>query len=264
MSSRLATFRKLHNTATPLLLPNAWDAGSARLFESLGATAIATTSAGVAWALGYPDGYKLPTDVAIGLAANIGRVLKVPLTIDIEAGYWDDPKHVAETVLRLIDVGVVGINLEDGPKPASLLASKIERIKSEAAKRDVDIFINARTDVFLAGLVEKPQRVEETLKRAALYKDAGTDGLFVPAVVAPEQIASIAQGINMPLNVLAWEGLPTAADLGKLGVHRLRAGSGIAQVLWQQAQTLAKAFLEGGKSEDLKGQMPYSQLQGLF
>jgi len=264
MSDGLITFRKLHAQPQPLLLPNAWDAGSARLFESLGARAIATTSAGVAWAQGYPDGCKMPADVAIALAANVARVLTVPLSVDIENGYSDDPAQVAETVLRLIDVGVVGINLEDGRNAPSLLASKIEKIKSETAKRGVDIFINARTDVFLAGLVNPPQRVAETLSRAALYIAAGTDGLFVPAVVEPEQIKTIVAAISVPLNVLAWEGLADAAELGRLGVSRLSAGSGIPQVLWAQAEQLAKNFLEGGRSEDLKGQMPYPHLQALF
>ncbi len=265
MSDRLATFRQLHtNKGQPLLLPNAWDAGSARLFESLGAKAIATTSAGVAWALGYADGGKMPADVAIGLAANVARVLTVPLSVDIENGYSDDPAQVADTVLRLVDAGAVGINLEDGQKPAVLLAGKIEKIKSECAKRGVEIFINARTDVFLASLVEPPARVAETLSRAALYTAAGVDGLFVPALIEPEQIKAIVAGISVPLNVLAWAGLPNAAELGKLGVSRLSAGSGIPQALWAQAEQMAKGFLEGGRSEDLKGQMAYSQLQGLF
>jgi len=264
MSDRLATFRQLHSQTQPLLLPNAWDAGSARLFESLGASAIATTSAGVAWALGYPDGCKMPADVAIQLAANVARVLTVPLSVDIENGYSDDPAQVADTVLRLIDAGVVGINLEDRDKPASLLASKIEKIKSETAKRGVDIFINARTDVFLAGLVDKPQRLDETLTRAVLYTAAGTDGLFVPAMVEADQIKAVVAAIRVPLNLLAWEGLADAAELGRLGVSRLSAGSGIPQVLWAQAEKLAKNFLEGGRSEDLKGQMPYPQLQALF
>jgi 2-methylisocitrate lyase-like PEP mutase family enzyme len=264
MTTRLADFRKLHNPPSPLLLPNVWDAGSARLFESLGATAVATSSAAVAWALGYPDGYKLPTDVAIGLAANIARIVKVPVSIDMEDGYADQPAAVAETVLRLIDAGIVGINLEDGPRPADLLAAKIEKIKEETSKRGVSIFVNARTDVFLAGLAGEGQLVAETLRRADLYTKAGADGLFVPAIVKPAQISDVVAGIKVPLNVLAWEGLAPAAELSRLGVSRLSAGSGISQVLWKHAEDLAKAFLAGGKSETLAGQMPYGQLQKLF
>ncbi len=257
--------RQLHAKAQLLRLPNAWDAGSARLFESLGARAIATTSAGVAWALGYPDGYKLPVDVVFGFATNIARVLTVPLSIDLEDGYSDDPEEVAKTALRLIDAGVVGINLEDGRKPAALLASKIERIKNAAAQRGVDLFINARTDVFLAGLVEGPQQVAEiALARGALYRSAGANGLFVPALVQPERIRAIVEGVELPVNVLAWQGLPNAAELAELGVRRLSAGSGISQVLWAQAEKLAKGFLDEGRSEALDGQMPYPRLQSLF
>jgi 2-methylisocitrate lyase-like PEP mutase family enzyme len=264
MLDRLNTFRQLHAKSQLLRLPNAWDAGSARLFESLGASAIATTSAGVAWSLGYPDGYKLPIDVAVGLAASIARVLKVPLSVDLENGYSDNPDEVATTALRLIDVGVVGINIEDGAKPASLLTSKIEAIKKAAAKRGVDLFVNARTDVFLAGLVDGPRRVGETLERGALYRSAGADGLFVPAAVQPAQIRAIVEGIDLPINLLAWQGLPSATELAALGVRRLSAGSGIAQVLWAQAEKLAKGFLDEGRSDSLEGQMPYPRLQGLF
>jgi 2-methylisocitrate lyase-like PEP mutase family enzyme len=264
MSDRLNTFRQLHAKSQLLRLPNAWDAGSARLFESLGARAIATSSAGVAWALGYPDGSKMPSDVAVGLAASIARVLTVPLSIDLEDGYSDDPDEVAKIALRLIDAGVVGINLEDGGKPATLLATKIERIKNVAAQRGVDLFVNARTDVFLASLVADTKRVAETLARGALYRSAGADGLFVPALVQPAQIRAIVEGIELPVNVLAWQGLPNATELAELGIRRLSAGSGISQVLWAQAEKLAKGFLDEGRSDALEGQMPYPRLQGLF
>jgi len=264
MPTRYDDFRQLHTPTKPLLLPNVWDAGSARLFESLGAAAVATSSAAVAWALGYRDGYKLPTDVAVALAANIARVVQVPVSVDIEDGYSDDPATVAETVLRLVDAGVAGINLEDGPRPAALLAAKIEKIKEETGKRGLNVFVNARTDVFLAGLAPSDERVTETLHRAGLYAKAGADGLFVPALVNPDQIRAVVAGIRLPLNVLAWDGLAPAAELAQLGVSRLSAGSGISQVLWKHAEDLAKAFLAGGKSETLAGQMPYGQLQNLF
>lgn len=260
-----ASFRQLHRGAQPLRLPNAWDAGSARLFESLGAPAIATTSAGVAWALGYPDGGKLPADAAVAVVANIARVLRVPLSVDVEHGYSDDPTAVAGLVQQLLDLGVAGINIEDGSRAPELLARKIEAIKNIAAKSGADIFVNARTDVFLAGLVEAPRRVEETLARGKLYQNAGADGLFVPALSEPAQIRAVVNGIGLPLNVLAWPGLPPADQLGELGVHRLSAGSGIAQVLWGQARKLAQDFLESGHSEPMgESSMPYPQLQSLF
>src|SRR5277367_3145964 len=114
MSHSTATFGRLHINTMPLRLPNAWDAGSARLFESLGATAIATTSAGVAWALGYKDGRLLPVDEAVAVASRMARVLTVPLSVDVENGYSDNPQKVADNVMRLVDLGVAGINIEDG------------------------------------------------------------------------------------------------------------------------------------------------------
>ena len=265
MSDIVATFRKLHRNVTPLRLPNAWDAGSARLFESLGASAIATTSAGVAWALGYQDGRLLPVSEVVAAASRMARVLKVPLSVDIEHGYSDDPKAVAENVMRLVDLGVAGINIEDGPDKPALLAFKIEGIRSAVSKAGADLFVNVRTDVFLASLVEEPNLVEESIERGTLYAKAGADGLFVPGIVQPEDIEAVVAGISLPLNAIAWPGLADAAELGKLGVRRLSAGSGISQVLWGTAERLARDFLKSGRSEPLEeDSMPYAQLQGLF
>jgi 2-methylisocitrate lyase-like PEP mutase family enzyme len=265
MSTLTTTFRQLHSNVQPLLLPNAWDAGSARLFESLGASAIATSSAGVTWALGYPDGWLLPVDEAIGIAAKIVRVLKVPLSVDFENGYSENASAVAENVKRLIDLGVAGINIEDGRDAPSRLAAKIEAIKNAAAKMGADIFVNARCDVFLANLVEKSKLLEETISRGTLYSQAGADGFFVPGINRPDDIKAVVSGVALPLNAMAWPGLAPAAELGALGVRRLSAGSGIPQVLWGQAEKLARAFLETGRSEPMsEGAMPYAQLQGLF
>ncbi|WP_426700264.1 isocitrate lyase/PEP mutase family protein [Rhodanobacter sp. Col0626] len=265
MSQHAATFRQMHGGPEPLRLPNAWDAGSARLFESLGAPAIATTSAGVAWAMGYADGGRMPVEVAIAAAANMARVLRVPLSVDMENGYSDDASAVGETIRRLLDAGVAGINIEDGTDAPAKLAAKIEAIRAAAEKSGLDIFVNVRTDVFLAGLVEGPKRVGETLSRSAMYRAAGADGLFVPGLCDPSEIAAVVEGAGMPVNVMAWPGLASAAELGRLGVRRLSAGSGISQMLWGQAEKLAKDFLATSDSGSMsEGSMPYSQLQALF
>ena len=237
MSARLTAFRELHTKAEPLKLPNAWDAGSARVFESLGATAIATTSAGVAWAQGYGDGRQMPRDVAFAAAMSMRRVVEVPLTVDIEHGYSDDPKDVAEFVVRLADSGVDGINLEDGPDEPTKLAKKIEAIKSALSNRGLDIFVNARTDVFLAALVDPPKMVEETLSRGTTYRSAGADGLFVPALSGQDQIIAIVKGAALPLNVMAVPKLADAKRLGSLGVKRVSAGSGIAGDLGDRVES---------------------------
>lgn len=265
MSDGVATFRELHRNTTPLRLPNAWDAGSARLFESLGASAIATTSAGVAWALGYRDSRLLPVNELVAAASRMARVLNVPLSLDVEHGYSDDPKVVADNIMRLVDLGAAGINIEDGSDKPALLVSKIEAIRSAVSKARADVFVNVRTDVFLAGLVEDSKRVEESIVRGNLYAKAGADGLFVPGIVQPKDIKAVVTGVALPLNAMAWPGLAEAAELGNLGVCRLSAGSSISQVLWGTAERLVKDFLKGGGSQHLEeGSMPYQQLQGLF
>jgi 2-methylisocitrate lyase-like PEP mutase family enzyme len=265
MPASAKAFRDLHHQSTVLRVPNAWDAGSARLLENLGATAVATTSAGVAWSQGYADGRVFPIEVAVSVAASIARIIKVPLSVDIENGYSDEPLRVAENVKRVLDVGAVGINLEDGPDAPELLARKIEAIKEMAAKNNLDVFINARADVYLANLVDDASKVEETLKRGRLYQQAGADGLFVPAVIDVEAIRAIVQGVDLPINVLARPGLPVADELAKLGVHRLSAGSAVAQTLWGHAQELARGFLEEGRSEAVtQSSMTYPQIQALF
>jgi 2-methylisocitrate lyase-like PEP mutase family enzyme len=265
VSDLLTQFKNLHDGSKLLLLPNAWDAGSARLFESTGATAIATTSSGVSWAQGYADGRQMPVDVAVGAARSMVRVLTVPLSVDIENGYSDNPDVVAQNVMRFIEIGVVGINIEDGRDPPQLLAQKIAAIKDLAAKSGQAIFINARTDVYLAGLAPEGERVAQVLVRAALYRAAGVDSLFVPGLCKPEEIQGVVAGAGLPLNVMAWPGLPAAEQLSSLGVRRLSAGSAIPQVLWHAAREMAAGFLATGSSTPLSEKlMPYSELQQLF
>ena len=265
MTTLAETFHELHRTAKPLRLPNAWDVGSARLMESLGAEAVATTSAGVAWALGHPDGDRLPPREAARIAAAMTRVIKIPLSIDFEGGYSDDPAAVGEHIKPVLDAGAVGINIEDGSAPPERLAAKIERIRRVAAGQGVALFINARTDVYLRGLKPEAERVAEVIARAARYRDAGTDGLFVPGLIDPAQIRAIVEATPLPVNLLAWPGLPPAAELAALGVRRLSAGSGIAQSLWGRAATLAKGFLEDGASGPLgEGAMSFAEINRLF
>ena len=257
-------FRDLHRQPQILRLPNVWDVASAKLFESLGAQAIATTSAGVSWAAGYADGSKLPTSVALGTVKKLSRAVKVPLTIDIEDGYYESPSQVAELVIQLAELGVAGINIEDGKQPVDLLQAKITAIRDRLARRKLDLFINARTDVFLARLVPDADLLGESVARAKRYAEAGADGIFVPGIVDSEQIRSLVSATSLPLNVLAWQGLPDAAHLKQLGVARLSAGSSIAAAVWGHAARLAKEFLETGDSQKIKGQISFEKMQDLF
>lgn len=258
-------FRQLHRDPVLLRLANAWDAGSARILEMLGAPAVATTSAGVAWALGYPDGYKLPVQELIRVTANITRAIRIPLSVDVENGYADEPREVGRVLAPIFESGAVGINIEDGREAPSLLAAKIEQIKTTAEKLALDVFINARTDVYLHELVGADQRLDETIKRTKIYRDAGADGIFVPGLTEPHAIRSVVQATELPLNLLARAGLPDGTELSKLGVRRLSAGPALSAAAYQTAADLAKDFLETGSSANvLKNNMSYGQLQGLF
>ncbi|MES3025211.1 MAG: isocitrate lyase/phosphoenolpyruvate mutase family protein [Pseudomonadota bacterium] len=259
------TFHALHRQAGPLMLPNAWDASSARLIESLGARAIATTSAGVAWSLGYRDGDVLPIDQHLASIAAIARVVTVPLSVDIEGGYSDDPSAVGETVARLIELGVVGINLQDGAAHPDLLCAKIDAARRAADRLGVALYINARTDVFCRALVAPGERVAETLARAARYRDAGADGLFTLGLAAPAAMRAIAAGTPLLLNVIAWPGLPSAQALSALGVRRVSVGSWIPQTLWAHTSALVTGFLADGRSEPLfTAAAPYAQVNATF
>lgn len=261
-----AVFRKLHQQpGHPLVLANVWDAGGARLVESLGAKAIATTSAGVAWSLGYADGNKLPVDELAHLVRGIVRTVKVPVTIDAEGGYSAEPSVVVDGLKPLFATGIAGINIEDGADAPSVLATKIEAIKRSAAALGDDVFINVRTDVYLRQLSPDETKVAEVLKRARIYREAGADGLFVPGIVDAAQIREVAAGTELPLNVMAFPGLPGLAELASLGVRRLSAGSSMSQVLWQHLSVLAQRFLtEGDSAVSGEASMNYGQLQALF
>jgi 2-methylisocitrate lyase-like PEP mutase family enzyme len=260
-----AIFHRLHEGPEPLLLPNAWDPGSARLMESLGAKAVATTSAGVAWTHGYPDGDVLPVRILVSTVAAIARAIRVPLTVDVEGGYSDDPAVVEETIAKVVEAGAVGINIEDGSSTPDLLSLKIERAMRAGQHFGIDLFVNARTDVYLRGLAPESRRVAETLSRAKLYRNAGASGIFVPGLRDPGEIRAVAADAGLPLNVMAWPGLPAAAELAQLGVRRLSAGSGISQALWGKAAALASDFLKSGKSEPLAdGAMAYPAINALF
>jgi 2-methylisocitrate lyase-like PEP mutase family enzyme len=263
MSSQF--FRNLHQGPGLLLLPNAWDAVTARLIESLGAKAIATTSAGLAWSRGYPDGNALPEDQLLSAIREIARVIRVPLSVDIEAGYSDEPGAVARLVTLLPDAGVVGINIEDGAGSSDLLCKKIAAIREHIAHCGFDLFINARSDVYLRGVASGEAAVEEILRRAARYRSAGCDGLFVPGLSSADAMAAIAADIApMPLNIMAVANLPSMDTLQECGVRRLSAGSALAQAALGRTSHLASGFLAGTMREMFDASADYGAVNRLF
>jgi len=261
------TFRALHHGEDVLILANAWDAGSARLIESCGAKAIATSSAALAWSCGYADSGAIPPRVLADAVRGISRVLTVPLSVDAEQGYADDAPAVAQTIAMLIDAGAAGINIEDGSDAPATLAAKIAAIKTEAAARGVDLFVNARTDVILRGLVPADQVVDEVARRARLYREAGCDGLFVPRLADMTTVQAIVAAVDpLPLNPMAVPGLPPASTLRALGVRRLSAGSGLSEATLGYLRRLASEFLIEGASDRLftPDNLSWSGMNALF
>ena len=252
MPARPADARKFHDLHKELLLlPNAWDAASARVVEEAGAKAVATSSAAVAWAHGFPDGHGLPISQLVASVSEIARVISVPITVDSEGGYADDPAEVEKNIFALLDAGGVGINLEDGRWPHELHLRKIEAALKAGERAGVKIFVNARTDVYLKQLAPAEQAIEETLKRAQAIKAAGASGLFVPGVFDSAQIKTIVEGCGLPLNVMARPGVPDAAGLRDLGVKRLSAATSIFAAAMNASRAAAEEFLASGNSDAL-------------
>jgi 2-methylisocitrate lyase-like PEP mutase family enzyme len=238
-------FHSLHADGL-LMLANCWDAGSARIAAAAGAKALATSSAAVAWSHGFADGSTLPRELLMVTVKGILRASTLPLTVDAEDGYSDDPAQAAALVGELIDAGVVGINIEDGGGTPALLAGKIRAIRALADARAVKLFINARTDVYLRG-ADAGTRVSDVIARAALYQAAGASGLFVPGITSEDDIAAVAGATRLPLNVMVLDGVPAPARLLQLGARRLSAGSAISEVMFGCVDALSRQFLDSGK-----------------
>ncbi|WP_330308967.1 MULTISPECIES: isocitrate lyase/phosphoenolpyruvate mutase family protein [unclassified Streptomyces] len=263
-------FHALHVPGRPLVLPNAWDAASARIVEGAGAAAVATTSAGLAWGLGTADGDRLDRDAALGVVGRIVAAVRVPVSADIESGYAQDAQGVADTVRAVLAAGAVGVNIEDalygdegGGAPLRPVAEQAERIAAARVAADaagVPLYINARIDTYLRGA----GKIEETLERAAAFLAAGADGVFVPGTVDPVTVKTLVEGIEGPLNVLVGPGAPSVAELAALGVARISAGSSIAQAAHALVHRAARELLDAGTYDSLTDGLDYGELNTLM
>jgi len=256
--AKAEAFRAMHDRSKILVLPNAWDPMSARVIEEAGARAIATTSAGVAFSVGYPDGEAMPRDEMVAAIARIARVVTVPVSADIESGFAHDAREVAETVRRVIDAGAVGINLEDaihgGPPALYDLETAVDRVRAarEAANSaGVPIVINARTDVYLLSIGEPDARFDHAVRRANAYRKAGADCLFVPRIGRPADIERIVGALEGPLNLLAFPAIPTVTELERLGVARLSVGTWPTLAAMSTARKIAAELLGTGTYESM-------------
>ncbi len=220
-------FAELHVAGTPLLLYNAWDAGSAKAILEAGAKAIATSSWSVAAAQGYGDGEAIPIGFAEQIVGRITATVDIPVTVDFEGGYSEDDGELAANIARLLDLGVIGINFEDRIVKGSGLysvdrqARRIAAIRKAAERKGVDLFINARTDVFFE---HGDDAVGEALDRAKAYTAGGASGFFVPGLVNDALIGRVAEAVTLPVNVMVMDGVPSNGRLSELGVARISYG----------------------------------------
>lgn len=267
LRDRALAFRALHVPGRPLILPNAWDAASARIVEHAGASAVATTSAGLAWALGAADGDRLDRERALEAVARITATVAVPVSADIESGFAKDAAGVADTVRVVLAAGAVGVNIEDALyggegvlRPVAEQAERIAAARAAADAEGVPLFVNARVDTFLRGV----GGVDATLERAAAFRAAGADGIFVPGAVEPGTVKELADGIDAPLNVLVGPGAPPVAELAALGVARVSAGSGIALAAYAVVRRAARELLDTGTYGAQTGGLGYGELNSLL
>jgi 2-methylisocitrate lyase-like PEP mutase family enzyme len=264
---------RLHRGEKPLVLVNAWDAASAAVLQRAGAGVIATTSAGMAWSLGYADGEQVPRHEFVAACARICRVARVPVSVDIERGFGNSTDEVCGLMRDLMELGVAGVNIEDGVSPATRqllppqwLCERIAALRALAGQTKVPLFINARTDAYLASRDGPIDRFEAALQRARLYAAAGADGIFVPGMGRLEEVARFARSIALPLNVYAgYAGVPDVQALAAAGVRRVSLGCGPLQSALDLLGRIAAEALTQGRYDAMTQQMASAaDLNALF
>jgi 2-methylisocitrate lyase-like PEP mutase family enzyme len=271
-NSKAEALRAMHHAPPILVLPNAWDAVSARLFVQAGARAIATTSAGIAFSMGYADGQNIPRECMLQVITRIAKAVDVPVTADIESGYAISAKELGETIRLVIAAGAVGGNLEDltgdPANPLFELQQQLDRIRAvreAAARAKVPFVLNARTDVYLAKVGDPSGRFAETVRRLNAFREAGADCLFAPGVTDLQTITDLARNLTGPLNVLAGAGTPPVAELQRIGVARLSVGSALMRATLATARDAATELLQHGTYGGfLTHTVPFDELNALM
>jgi 2-methylisocitrate lyase-like PEP mutase family enzyme len=229
MSSKFQQFKDLHTAAGLFVLPNAWDAKSARIFQEKGFAAIGTSSAAVAGSLGYGDGEEMPFTDHLFVIRRILAAVQVPVSVDIEMGYGSSDEEIYHNLRQLTSLGIAGINIEDSVIPektrmlkdATQFANTIAYLKNRLTADGIDLFINIRCDTFILNVDNK---LQETLRRLKIYESTGADGIFLPCISGEEDIAAVIRNTTLPLNVMAIPDLPDIDILRRWGVTRLSLG----------------------------------------
>ncbi len=268
--ARAERFRALHDRREVLLLPNAWDAGSARMLGDLGFGAVATTSGGVAWSLGYADGEHTPLGEVLAAMRRIVRASELPVSVDFEGGYGRTPEDVTANVRELIDTGIVGINLEDGIAHVSLrevddARQRIAAAREAARSSGVPLVINARVDVWMTGSgASEAERIEEAVRRARAYLAAGADCIYPIGLTDLDTIATLVSALDAPINVGTFPGLPDLAELRRIGVARVTTATLLASVALSAARDAAMTMRDSGRFDALAASFTYFDAQRLF
>jgi len=267
---KAARLRELHRGTKILILLNVWDVASARLIESMGLPAVATSSAAVANSLGYADGERISRSEMLAVVRRISAAVKVPVTADMEGGYCNLPEGMAETAHELLEAGAVGLNLEDSHQErklvdVSLQQEKLRALKEAGRTEGVDLVLNARTDPYLLKDAGDTWRIEETVCRARAYRDAGADCIFVPGLSDAETIRRLLEESPGPLNVLAGKGGLPVPELERLGVARLSLGSGPARAALAAFRRIAREVLDQGTYHSMtEDTFTYDEMQRLL
>lgn len=264
-------FRAMHLEGEVLLLPNVWDAASARIIEDAGYSSIATTSAGIAFARGFPDGQKISSDQMMAAVASIASAVKVPVTADVEAGYGSRPEDAARTARKVIEAGAVGMNFEDATgdlaDPLFDLQLQLERIRAireTAESLDISLVLNARTDVYLLQVGEAAKRYDEALRRLQAFRQAGAECVFVPGLTDATTIGRLVADVRCPVNILAVPGAPSVAELSSLGVRRISLGSGPMRATLGLLRRLAQELRTRGTFTALDGTPSHAEMNKLM
>jgi 2-methylisocitrate lyase-like PEP mutase family enzyme len=269
LKAKAESLRALHDTL--LILPNAWDAGSAALIEQAGAKAIATTSGGIAWSVGRSDGQNLTRAEMVDRIRRIASTVDIPVTADVEGGYGPGPQDVEATVEAVVGAGAVGVNLEDSRAPGGPLfdvaaqAARVRAARAAATRAGLpELVINVRTDVFLYAVGAPEGRLDDVLDRASAYAHAGADCLLVPGLVDLDVVSTLVKASPLPINVMAGPGAPTIAELASAGVRRVSVGTAISQAAYSVARRAAVELLTSGIYTELDGALDFGTLNGVF
>ena len=272
-AAKAALFQRLHLGPEILVIANAWDAASARVFEQAGIRAVGTGSAGVAFSHGHLDDEFIPRDVMLRAIGEMARAVDVPVTADILSGLGDTPEAVAATIREVIALGASGVNIEDGTDvggahlvDVELHCDKIRAACEAARQAKVDIVVNARTDSYWLKLGDDAERLKVSIERANRYRAAGAHCLFVPGAAAPSLISTLVKEIGGPLNILAVPGCPKVAELQALGVRRLSEGSGPMRATMMLTRLIARDLIDHGTFARFHGDnaIPYPEANALF